>query len=155
MIRSALTVSVFIFIVSTLWLAFEKLIGLHGKFITYHQYVTMILPIFIILITAKSTQLYRIKCGGKITFAHALFFGLSLTAFNTALSPVGLWIFENFINPNFYKDFINYSVTNGLHDKASAHDYFNHDNYLEQTLIAQSTLGIFLSVVIAFASSRK
>jgi hypothetical protein len=141
--------------VSTLWLAFEKLIGLHGKFITYHQYVTMILPIFIILITAKSTQLYRIKCGGKITFAHALFFGLSLTAFNTALSPVGLWIFENFINPNFYKDFINYSVTNGLHDKASAHDYFNHDNYLEQTLRAQSTLGIFLSVVIAFASSRK
>ncbi len=155
MIRSALTVSVFIFIVSTLWLAFEKLIGLHGKFITYHQYVTMILPIFIILITAKSTQLYRFKCGGKITFAHALFFGLSLTAFNTALSPVGLWIFENFINPNFYKDFINYSVTNGLHDKASAIEYFNHDNYLEQTLIAQSTQGIFLSVVIAFASSRK
>lgn len=155
MIRSALTVSVFIFIVSTLWMAFEKLIGLHGKFIEYHQYITMILPIFIILITAKSTQLYRFKCGGKITFAHALFFGLSLTAFNTALSPVGLWIFENFINPNFYKDFINYSVTNGLHDKASAHDYFNHDNYLEQSMLGQSIMGIFLSVVIAFASSRK
>lgn len=155
MIRSALTVSVFIFIVSTLWMAFEKLIGLHGKFIEYHQYITMILPIFIILITAKSTQLYRFKCGGKITFAHALFFGLSLTAFNSALSPLGLWIFENFINPNFYKDFINYSVTNGLHDKASAHDYFNHDNYLEQSMLGQSIMGIFLSVVIAFASSRK
>ena len=155
MIRSALTVSVFIFIVSTLWLAFEKLIGLHGKIIAYHQYVTMILPIFIILITVKSTQLYRFKNGGKITFAHALFFGLSLTAFNSALSPVGLWIFENFINPNFYKDFINYSVTNGLHDQASAQEYFNHDNYLEQSMLGQSIMGIFLSVVIAFASSRK
>ena len=155
MIRSALTVSVFIFIVSTTWMVFEKLIGLHDKYIDYHPYITMILPVLIILITVKSTQLYRFKCGGKLTFAHALFFGLTLTTFNTALAPSGLWIFENFINPNFYKDFINYSVTHGLQDQASAQEYFNHQSYLNQTLMAQAAMGVFLSIVVAISSSRK
>lgn len=155
MIRSALTVSVFIFIVSTLWLAFEKLIGLHNSLIEYHPVITMILPIMVVIIVSKSTQLYRFKQGGKITFTHALFFGLSITAFNCALAPSGLWIFENLINPSFYKDFIKYSIDHGLHDKASAYDYFNHDNYLKQTLIGQAGMGIILSLILAFKSSRR
>jgi Na+-transporting methylmalonyl-CoA/oxaloacetate decarboxylase beta subunit len=155
MIRSALTVSVFIFIVSTTWLAFEKLIGLHGKLIHYHSVITLILPIIIILITAKSTQLYRFKQGGKITFTHALFFGLTLTAFNCALAPATLWIFETFINPNFYKDFIKYSIDHGLHDKVTAFDYFNHDNYLRESLLGQAAMGTILSIILAFSSSRR
>ncbi len=155
MIRPALTVSVFIFIVSTTWLAFEKLIGLHGKLIHYHSVITLILPLIIILITAKSTQLYRITQGGKITFIHALIFGITLTAFNCALAPVTLWIFENFINPNFYKDFIKYSIDHGLQDKVTAYEYFNHDNYLMESLLGQATLGLILSVILAYRSSRR
>jgi len=155
MIRSALTVSVFIFIVSTLWLAFEKLIGLHDSLIEYHAVATMTLPVLVVFIVSKSTQLYRFKQGGKITFTHALVFGITITAFNLALAPAGLWIFENFINPNFYKDFIKYSIDHGLQDKASAYDYFNHNNYLQQTLIGQAGMGIILSLILAFKSSRR
>lgn len=155
MIRSALTVSVFIFIVSTTWLAFEKLIGLHGKLIHYHSIITLILPLIIILITAKSTQLYRFKQGGKITFTHALVFGLVLTTFNCAFAPATLWIFETFINPNFYKDFIKYSIDHGLLDKVTAFDYFNHDNYLRESLLSQAAMGTILSIILAFSSSRR
>lgn len=155
MFRSALTVAVFIFITSNLWMAFEKLIGLHSTNIHLHPYLTMILPVLIIIITSKSTRLYRLKQGGKITFSHALFFGLTITAFNTALAPAGLWIFENFINPNFYNAFIKYSVDHGLHDKFTAYNYFNHNNYLKQTLMWQAGMGIVLSVILAYKSSRR
>jgi hypothetical protein len=45
------------------------------------------------------------------------------------MSPFGLWIFETILNPNFYQNMIQYTVSHKYQSQAQANAYFNHENY--------------------------
>jgi len=93
--------------------------------------------------------------GGKITFINGIGFGLMATLFIVALTPVSVWIFDQFINPNFYASMIQYQVKNNLSTIEIAKQSFNHDNFKQSCIIGNAATGTLLTVILAIISSKK
>lgn len=153
--RKSLFIAFWLFLVSIAWLAMEKLLGFHDEFIQYHEYFTNFIIIPYILIYIRGIKGYRISEGGTISYLKALGFGLASTIFATAFSPFALWIFETILNPNFYQNMINYTVSHKLQSQAQALAYFNHENYRNLMIYGNIAQGVIFSAIIAFFSARK
>ena len=154
-LRKSLLIAFWLFLVSIAWLALEKLLGFHDKYIQYHEYFTNIIILPYFLIYHKGLKGYRIAVGGTITFLKSFGFGLILTFFTTVFSPLSLWIFETILNPNFYQNMIQFSVANKYQNQAQATAYFNHENYRNLMVFGNIAQGMIFSAIIAAFSSRK
>lgn len=154
-LRKSLLVAFWLFLVSIAWLAMEKLLGFHDQYIQYHQYFTNLIMIPYFIIFRRGIKSYRIAEGGSITFVKAFGFGLVCTLFTTVMSPLSLWIFETILNPNFYQNMINYTVSHKFQSQAQANAYFNHENYRNLMIYGNIAQGIIFSAIIAAFSARK
>jgi len=95
-------------------------------------------------ILAKKKEL-----GGVISFKQAFMSGLIISVIVAVLSPVGAYIFHNFINPNFFTDFTQYAVSKGLMTQDKAEMYFSFSNYAMMGAVAALVMGAITSLVVA------
>ena len=129
--------------------------GFHDDKINFYPYFSDLIIIPLVLLYAIGFKKHRISLGGKITFINGIGFGLMATLFIVALTPMSVWIFDQFINPNFYTSMIQYQVKNHLSTLEIAKQSFNHDNFKQSCIIGNASTGILLSVILAFISSKK
>ena len=93
--------------------------------------------------------------GGKITFINGIGFGLMSTLFIVALTPMSIWIFDQFINPHFYASMIQYQVKNHLITLEIAKQSFNHENFKQSCILGNAATGTLLTIFLAIIGSKK
>ena len=153
--KKSIFLAISYFFIFILWKACEKLMGFHDDKINFYPYFSDLIIIPLVLLYAIGFKKHRISLGGKITFINGIGFGLMATLFIVALTPMSVWIFDQFINPNFYTSMIQYQVKNHLSTLEIAKQSFNHDNFKQSCIIGNASTGILLSVILAFISSKK
>ena len=153
--KKSLLLAISYFFIFIVWKACEKLMGFHDDKINLYPVVSDLIIIPLVLLYAIGFKKHRISLGGKITFINGIGFGLMATLFIVALTPMSVWIFDQFINPNFYTSMIQYQVKNHLSTLEIAKQSFNHDNFKQSCIIGNASTGILLSVILAFISSKK
>lgn len=153
--KKSIILAISYFFIFIIWKACEKLIGLHDNKIELYSVISDLIIIPIIILYAIGFKKHRIGLGGKITFKNGLGFGLMATLFIVSLTPMSIWIFDQFINPNFYASMIQYQIKNHLSTVEIAKQSFNHDNFKQSCIIGNIATGTLLSIVLAIISSKK
>jgi len=153
--KKSLILAISYFFIFIIWKACEKLIGLHDNNINLYPIISDLIIFPLILLYATGFKKYRIGLGGKITFINGIGFGLMATLFIIALTPMSTWIFDQFINPNFYASMIQYQVKNHLSTLEIATQSFNHENFKQSCMLGNAATGTLLTIVLAIISSKK
>lgn len=153
--RKSLLLAVAYFFLFIFWKAVEKLLGMHENNIHLYPVFSDLILIPIVVIYISGMRNFRIGMGGKVSYLNALGFGLMTTLFIVIFTPMSVWIFDQFINPNFYASMIQYQVQQKLSSLQIAQQSFNHENFKESMIIGNIVTGAILSAIIAFFSAKK
>ncbi len=138
------------------WVTLERLAGFHDVRIEQHMIVTNLISIpaiaiFVFALLDKKRNYYN----GQMTYLQGFVSGLIITLVVTILSPVTQSIVSYVITPDFFDNFIQYSVESGKKTLEEAQAYFNNKNYVIQGLIGAPVMGIITSAIVAiFTKSR-
>lgn len=140
----------------TLWLAFERLIGLHDALIAYHRYVTNIFAIIAIAIYVLALrEVRRAQPGHYLRWSHGFLSGLKITLVVAVLSPVIQWLAHNYISPDFFSNMIAYTVAQELMTQSQAEAYFSLHAYMVQSVLGALIMGVLTSAIVALFLRRQ
>jgi hypothetical protein len=140
---------------SLLWMAFERVIGLHDKLISQHGVYTNLFAIPAIIIFFRAIYTKRRDNGGHISFKEAFIAGLLVTLVVTIMVPVVTVITQKLISPDFFPNMKAFSVQSGEMTMAEAENYFSLKNYIVVGIIGGMILGILTSAFMALILQRK
>ena len=124
-------------VMGLVWLTLEYLVGLHGRFIAWHPYLTNLVAIPSVIIMVLAILEKRRVLGGNISFKQAFLCGLGVSLVVAVLSPITQFIFHRLINPGFFENAIRYGVEQGK------------PSYMLQSVLAAIIIGSITSLVIA------
>ena len=142
-------------VMTVLWIALEKLTGLHDQRIHLHPYLTNLIAIPAIWIYVLAIREKRQQLGGQISFKQILAFGLLVSVVVAVLSPLAQWICFTFITPNFFQNAIQAGVAQGqkLEDLQA---FFNASSYRVQGVIGALMIGALTTIILgAIMRSKK
>jgi hypothetical protein len=142
-------------IASFVWSCLEYLTGLQSTRIGLHPY--FVTP-FYILLTAVIYYLAirekRASLSGKITFGKGLLTGLILSGMILLLNPIAFYVFNTFVNPNFFSDLARYKLEAENMPRAEAEAYYTFNNLLIQGSIYRLIMGIIATLITSFLLRR-
>jgi Protein of unknown function (DUF4199) len=138
------------------WMAMERLIGLHDKYIHLHESLTILALIPSLMITYlfyndKKSNFYK----RNMTFKQGLEAGFSNTFFNLLLTPIFQWITTRFITPDYFQNAINYIVARREMSLDEAQLFFNESNYIIQAMFGTVVIGILSTLIFSFFMQSK
>jgi len=138
------------FIIMLLWMALERVVGLHDQYIAYHAIYTnfFFIPAVIIYLLALRDKKKRFY-NGKMTWKQGFLAGLVITLFLVILSPLGQWITSALITPYYFSNVIEYAVGQSLMTQVDAEAYFSLKNYIFQSMAGAAVMGVVTSAVVA------
>lgn len=143
---------------SLLWTSLEYLAGLHGELIEFHAKLTNLFVIPAVLIMYLGLSARKRELNGIISYTEVLRAGIAISLVVAIMSPAVLWLFVNFVNPDYFGSMIRYSVKTGFYaNEKVAAEFF----YLQQYALISATtapvvgtvtsaiLGIFIRSKVA------
>ena len=147
----------FIFVLALLtWTLIEMLSGLHSSRIHLHPYVTNLFAIVAIVMYVKALKDKRDHdFNGKLTYKEGLISGSIITVIVTLFSPLSQVITHQLISPNYFKNMINYSVSNNLMTALEAETYFELKNYIVISVIVSLVMGLVTTLIFALFVKQK
>ncbi len=139
-----------------LWMWLEKLVGLHDIHIDKHAYYTNIVAIpaimiYVLALLDKRKNFY----GGTMTYLQGLISGLIITMIITIITPLSQIITAVIITPDYFSNVIEYAVSSGMMDRATAEESFNLNSYMMQATIGAFFMGVVTSIIVALFSMKK
>ena len=144
--------------VTLLWMAAEKLVGLHDKYIDYHLYLTNLfaIPAIIMMVLALKEKKQNFY-GGKMSYGQGMMSGVILSFIIAMLSPFTQWITSYLITPEYFPNVIKHSVELGYYKTAEdAAANFNYKNYAIQSTIAALVMGVATTAIaMIFIRSKR
>lgn len=152
--KTEIKFAVYFFIVTLIWMAGERLVGLHSTHIDKHMYYTNLYAIPAVLVYVLALKEKRKLYNGMISYGQAFKAGLILTLFVTILSPLGQYITSTYITPHYFENAINYAVTNNKSTQEEAVAYFNLNNYLKQSVIGALVMGLVTTAIVSIFVRR-
>ena len=142
-------------VMTILWIALEKLTGLHDQRIQWHPYLTNLIAIPAIWIYVLAIREKRQQLGGQISFKQILVFGLLVSVVVAALSPLAQWICFTFITPNFFQNAIQAGVAQGQ-KLGDLQAFFNASSYRVQGVVGALMIGLLTTLILgAIMRSKK
>lgn len=144
-------------IVILIWMILEHSFGLHDEYIAKHAlysnlFAILAITVYVIAIKDKKENFFK----NQMTFRQGFISGVILSIFIAILSPIGQIITFTYISPNFFENFINYSVANKIQTQAQAEAYFNLNSYLLQGVFGSLSMGVVTAAIVAyFLKSKK
>ncbi len=100
---------------------------------------------YLLALREKRRRVYK----ENITWLQGFISGVILTVFVALLSPVVQYVTQNYITPEYFKNVIEYSVTNDLMTRTKANAYFNITNYMWQSAFGALGFGIATAAIVA------
>lgn len=136
-------------IMTLLWMALEKLSGLHSKYIDYHLYLTNLFAIpaiwFMVLALKDKKKNFYV---GNMTYKQGLISGIIVSVIIALLSPLTQWIISYVITPEYFPNVIERSVELGYYKTtAEAEANFNYVNYAKQSAIGALVMGVITTAI--------
>jgi hypothetical protein len=130
--------------------------GLHSSRIHLHPYVTNLFAIVAIVMYVKALKDKRDHdFNGKLTYKEGLISGSIITVIVTLFSPLSQVITHQLISPNYFKNMINYSVSNNLMTALEAETYFELKNYIVISVIGSLVMGLVTTLIVALFVKEK
>ncbi len=148
--------AIIFFFTALVWVAIEKLVGLHDVYINKHPVYTngfavLAIIIFILALLDKRKNYYK----GVMTYKQGFATGLVMSLIITMLTPLSQYITSTIISPDYFTNAISYSVAEGLMTQEEAENYFSLNNYIVQSLIAAPILGLLTTSIVALFIRKK
>ncbi len=139
-----------------LWMAGEKLVGLHDRHIDKHESYSMFfaipaIAVYVFALSDKRKNYYN----GSMTYMQGFVSGLIISVMVTVLSPLTQCITTYVITPEFFPNAIEYAVDNGKMTREAAESYFGIKNYIFQGLMWGMGMGAVTSAAVAIFTMRK
>ena len=143
-------------IASILWMVLEKSLGLHDEYISEHAIYTNIfaviaVAVYVLAIVEKKKYFYK----GTMNWTQGFLSGLMLTIFIAILSPLVQYIVFHYISPDFFKNVIEYAVSNNIYTQAAADTYFTLNSYILQGIVGSISMGVITSAIVALIFKSK
>lgn len=142
------------FVMTLMWMALERLLGLHSTHIDKHATYTNLYAIPSVVIYILALREKRAYYNGIMSYAQAFKSGLIMTLFITILSPVSQYITSVYITPHFFENVINYAVSSGNLSQEAAVAEFNLKNYMMYSVIGAPIMGIITTAIVSFFAKR-
>lgn len=158
-LRIAIRYSVLCSLLVLLWLSLEFMVGLQDKYARFHPYISLLsfcIPLFCIYRAVRERAIEK----SQLNFLQAFGTGLLVTVFAAILAiPVQL-IFQNFVNPDFFQNMVDYAARRALYlgldvsqARQQAQHFFNIGNYLLLSFVGTGFIGIICSLICAWRFS--
>jgi hypothetical protein len=143
-------------LMSLLWMALERVAGLHDELIAYQATYTNFIAIPAIAIYVFALlEKRRVYYLGKMNYWQGFKTGLLVTLVVTILTPLNQWITLAIITPNYFENVITYAVETGKMTQQEALDYFNFQSYMIQSVLGAPIMGIITSGIVAAFTIKK
>ncbi|MHC1776699.1 MAG: DUF4199 domain-containing protein [Lentimicrobium sp.] len=146
-----------IFVAMTLvWMVLERLAGLHDIYIDKHPLFTnfIAIPAILVYVLALLDKRKR-DYNGFMSYKQGFISGLFITAIVTVLSPLTQVITSLLITPDYFRNIIDYTVSQGIKSQEEAEKYFSLESYIIQGLIGAPVMGIITSAIVAVFTLKK
>lgn len=142
-------------IMSLIWVALERLVGLHDTHIDQHAIYTNLIAIpsiviYVLALRQKRNQFY----GGTMTYSQGLVSGIFISLVVAIMSPLTQWLVSAVITPDYFTNAIAHAVSTGKLSQEQAQDFFNLKSYMAQGVLGASAMGFLTSAVVALFLKR-
>ena len=132
------------------WILLEKTLGWHEEGTANKQWLTLFfLPFAIAMYWLAMKETRRRVYKKVITWRQCFMSGVLMAVFVAMLSPIAVYVIQNFITPENFETVANKSVTNTLLKIEQANDLLNIDNYRWQTAIGAFGIGVITALISA------
>jgi hypothetical protein len=152
--KTEIKFAVAFFVMTLMWMALERLLGLHSTHIDKHATYTNLYAIPSVIIYVLALREKRGYYHGIMTYGQAFKAGLIMTLFITILSPIAQYITSVYITPHYFENVINYSVSNGKLTQEQALAEFNLQNYLMYSVIGAPIMGLITTAIVSIFARR-
>ncbi len=138
------------------WMSFEQLMGWHGESIEKEAIYTnlfgiLAIIIYVIEIREKREEYYN----GNMNWQQGFLSGSILSVIIAAFMPFVQFVVHTFISPDFFKNLIDYNVSNDLMKTDIAEQYFNLSTYMFQSAFFALSAGIVTAAIVALILKKK
>jgi hypothetical protein len=141
---------------SLIWVALERMVGLHDTYIEQHAIYTNLVAIPSILIFVLALREKRNKFyGGSMTYTQGLVSGIIISLVVALLSPLTQWLVATVITPDYFSNAIANAVNSGRLNQEQAEGFFNLQSYMAQGALGASAMGFLTSAVVALFIKKK
>ena len=144
------------FVVTLIWVFFEKIMGWHDELISKHAMYTnffgiIAIGIYLLALYDKRKNFFK----GKMSWQQGFISGIVLTIVITLLSPLAQYITSTIITPDYFNNMISYSVENGRMSRENAEAYFNLESYVIQAIFGALAVGVVTAAIVALILRKK
>ena len=131
------------------WMALEKYLGWHDRLIEQHAtYTLLYAPLAIFIYVVALWEKKRKTYSGRMTFLQGLLSGMVITLVVVLLTPLGQYISHSLISPDYFSNVIQLTVNSGKMTLLEAEAYFNLMNYITQSLLFATVMGLLTTAVV-------
>lgn len=135
--------------VQILWMAGEKLFGLHDVHIDKQQTYTNFMAIPSIMIYLLAMIQKKKSLNGIMTFKQGFMSGLGITMIVTGLTPIVQFIIHTIITPDYFVNLKVFAVAHGMkQDLADQHYTLN--SYITISVFVGFVYGVITTVITSF-----
>ncbi|MBI6120027.1 DUF4199 domain-containing protein [Salegentibacter maritimus] len=144
------------FLISLVWMYFEKLMGWHDMLISKHPIYTnffglIAIAIYFFTMYDKRKNFF----GGKMSWQQGFVSGVILSIIIALLSPIGQLITHYLISPDYFNNAIENSVARNTMQAEDAAAYFNLSSYIVQSIAGALMFGVVTAAIVALFVKRK
>ena len=137
-----------------LWAVAETLVGLHGRYIRYHEYLSYFFAVPAVIIMYSGVRPAR-HMQQRQSFRSGLLKGLAITAVVVALCPLVWYVFCTFVNPGFLGNMVTHAVEDrGMDPQAAARRYSLY-GYITVSVLSTAIVGSVISLVMAIIMAAR
>ncbi len=144
-------------IVAILWVALERLVGLHDVYISQHYIYTNLFAVVAILLYVLALRDKRDNYyHGVMSWKQGFIAGCIVSVVVAVLSPLATYITHVYVSPIYFPNIIEYSVQSGAYATTEeAAEFFNMSSYMLQSALFALIVGVVTSAVVAAFVKRK
>jgi hypothetical protein len=137
-------------VVAILWMAIERLAGLHSDHIDQHALYSNFFGIAAIAVYVFAVRDKKANhFDGQMSYKQGFICGLVVTLVAAILAPLSQYLSVSVISPNYFANMIAYTVSEGVKTQTEAEDFFNLKAYITMAVPMVIGAGTLTSAVVA------
>lgn len=138
-----------------LWAVAETVVGLHDRYIRYHEYLS-----YFFAVPAVAIMYHGVRSGQHVPhhglpFRSGLLKGLSITAVVVILSPLVWYIFCTFVNPDFLGNMIAHAIESKNINPQVVVQRYSLSGYITVSVLSTAIVGSVISLVMAIIMAAR
>ena len=154
-VKTEIKWAVIFFMATLLWMLFERLVGLHDRYIEHHAVYTnffaiIAIGVYVLALLNKRRQFYH----GHMNYWQGVQSGLWLTFFIVLLVPLAQYLTHTLITPDYFTNVSELAVQSKQMTAPEARAYFSLPHYIQLSMIMAAVMGVMTTLIVAVFTRR-